>query len=95
MLRLKVQTIRNLLWLGNLLVFVGVALLMAKMWAAKEAGALKHLPVDRIEKEMNSDGTIKNEVLEGVKGYPYYAACVNLNITGVEPVNATDGKRGW
>ncbi len=88
-MRLKVQTLRTLLWLGNLLVIVAIAVLLGQAYMATKGKGKKkvsaYLPPERIEEAMKAEASIKQQEASGEQAWPTYDSCYLLNVTGKEP----------
>lgn len=87
MFRMRVQTIRSMLWLGNLVVAAGVGVALVNIVQQHRKGTLTDwLAPQEIEKRLSVPGTIqaldnKNDLAE----WPEYGALWKLNVTGKEP----------
>lgn len=95
MLRLKVQSIRSILWVGNLLVIVAIAALLAKIYMGSRAkGSAKlfaYLDPQKIEEQWkdvsaNSGGSAG----QTAQHWKLYRTTYDLNVTGKEPPPAPD-----
>lgn len=84
MLRLKVQTLRTLLWTGNLLVVLAIAGLLVKMYLVGKKGN-PYLPPDRIVDAMRAEASIERRQQGGVQQWSLYEGTWKLNVTGREP----------
>lgn len=88
-MRLKVQTLRTLLWLGNLLVIVAIAVLLGQAYMATKGKGKKKvspfLPPERIEEALKAEASIKQRESSGAQAWATYDSCYRLNITGKEP----------
>ncbi len=85
MLRLKVRTIRALLWAGNIVVFLGIAALVMQIVQENRPGRNPYLPGDTISKAINVQADIVTRDRAGGQNWDELKACWELNVTGKEP----------
>lgn len=84
MLRLRVQTIRSLLWLGNLIVILAIAGLLANI-AMKRDKLTPRLDVKEIERYMKASGTIETGGGRHLLDWSEYKKLWTLNVVGKDP----------
>lgn len=89
MLRMKVQSIRTLLWVGNLAVIVAIAALLVKIYmGSREKGPAKlfaYLAKEKIKDQATVPPRDVGDGGDGAQHWPLYAATYSLNVTGKEP----------
>ena len=84
MLRVKIQKIRSLLWIGNLLTFCGIALLIGRLYVGSRPGSemFAYIPNKLIEAAVKVDGTIKPPGKNRGLDISRLSNCWQLNVTG-------------
>lgn len=87
MLRLKVQTLRSLLWLGNLIALVGIILVIVKMYlgATGKSKIFERIKNKRIVEAMKVEPSIKGRSTDNSRDWDLFESCWTLNVTGKEP----------
>ncbi|MFH0946043.1 MAG: PDZ domain-containing protein [Planctomycetota bacterium] len=96
MLRMKIQTIRSLLWIGNLLAISGIALLIGKLYVGNRPGSkmFEYIPPDRISKAMEVEATIKVADKGPNRDWGLLDNCWKLNVTGKEEAKKVEKAGG-
>lgn len=90
MMRLKVQTLRNLLWLANFVVVLAIAGLLVRIYLGNRRPApqrmFAYLPNERIEAAMRVERSEDASVRAAARDWPLFASTYTLNVTGKEEV---------
>ena len=84
MFRFRVQTVRTLLWLGNLVVLVAIGLLLTNI-AMNRDKITPWMEKDDIEKHTKAPGTIEVGSQTRLQNWSNYNSLWQLNVTGKEP----------
>lgn len=86
MLRMKIQTIRSLLWVGNLLAISGIALLIGKLYVGNRPGSkmFESISNDKIEIATRVESSIPPRSTGGSRDWSQLDNCWKLNVTGKE-----------
>ncbi len=89
MLRMKVQTMRTLLWVGNLAVILAIGALLVKIFLGTRqkgpANLFAYLDKEKIEAAAEVPPVEVGDGGRGAQHWPLYDATHSLNVTGKEP----------
>lgn len=87
MIRIKVQSMRSLLWLGNFLVFAGIALLLVQIFVASRSKGklLASMPQEKIDDQLKGDASIQKSARGQQMDWKQFHNLWELNVTGKEP----------